>query len=946
MMAPAACPTIAFVVSGISRAPESGAATRGAAPPLLPAGLTRGKVKQSVRVAAQRGDGADIRIAATPGEDAVVLHIAGGPVLVLHPENARDLLLAQSGVRRRGGGDNLDEAASGEVRIPASLQWAGFEQQLLQRGAKRSALATVLVSAVEIVTGIGEDSAADFAASEVVRRVDAQVDAGVYQLSPESLPRLKGTASPLSQMPEANGKPLLVLVHGTFCETCGTFGKLWVQYPQRVKALFEHYEQRVFGLEHPTLGVSPIENALTLAQACPPGARVHLVTHSRGGLVAEVLARVCANPELRASDFAFFKGDRYRAQREALKALGKVVAEREILIERVVRVACPSRGTLLASKRLDAYVSIVKWALELADVPVAPAIVDFLGEVAQRRADPDLLPGLAAQIPDSPLVRWLHAVDDAIPGELRVVTGDIEGDSVVSWLKTLLADAFFWMDNDLVVQTRSMYGGAPRATGATFLFDQGGKVSHFNYFCNERTAEAVVNALLQEIPHGFRVIGPLSWAGKSSAGVRGARGRAGDGALASRKPAVFLFPGILGSNLKVDGKRIWLGWRLVNGLMRVEYKPGRPDRVEPDGPIEMTYNDIGDFLAETHQVIEFAYDWRRPMEEEAQRLGKAVEAALDARATSGQPVRFLAHSMGGLVARTMQLERPDVWKRMMSHPAARMVMLGTPNGGSWAPMQVLSGDDTFGNTLIAFGAPFHDHVARQLMAGLPGFIQLQAGLVDAKLALDRQATWQKLADDDLDRVRAFNSWHRNTIQLDAYAWGVPPQEVIDCAVALRKRLDAQRESALADDILKGKMLLVAGQARFTPDGFVIGDTGLEYLDLPEAGDGRATLASARLPGVPTWQIACEHGNLPMHKDAFPAYLELLTEGTTNRLTRVDPSSSARVRRRSRHLPGCAAGRRARARPAVPRKPPEIFSHPQPRVRTQKRARSGPRSGSA
>ena len=58
-----------------------------------------------------------------------------------------------------------------------------------------------------------------------------------------------------------------------------------------------------------------------------------------------------------------------------------------------------------------------------------------------------------------------------------------------------LSDAFYWTDNDLVVQTRSMYGGAPRAKDATFVLDQGGKVSHFNYFSNPRTARAIVNAL-------------------------------------------------------------------------------------------------------------------------------------------------------------------------------------------------------------------------------------------------------------------------------------------------------------------------------------------------------------------------------------------------------------------------------------------------------------------
>ena len=52
-----------------------------------------------------------------------------------------------------------------------------------------------------------------------------------------------------------------------------------------------------------------------------------------------------------------------------------------------MRVACPARGTLLASKRLDAYLSVFKWTLELAGIPVAPALLEFLAEVAQRRAD-------------------------------------------------------------------------------------------------------------------------------------------------------------------------------------------------------------------------------------------------------------------------------------------------------------------------------------------------------------------------------------------------------------------------------------------------------------------------------------------------------------------------------------------------------------------------------
>ena len=68
----------------------------------------------------------------------------------------------------------------------------------------------------------------------------------------------------------------------------------WRQHPQAVATLFTHYGGRVYALDHPTLSQSPIANALTLARALPKGATLHLLTHSRGGLVAEILARACA----------------------------------------------------------------------------------------------------------------------------------------------------------------------------------------------------------------------------------------------------------------------------------------------------------------------------------------------------------------------------------------------------------------------------------------------------------------------------------------------------------------------------------------------------------------------------------------------------------------------------------------------------------------------------
>ena len=880
---------ITFVVTGQRPAARSGGSSNRATPSMLGLG---GYVKDAVRLSAQRGAGGEaVRLAAIPGEDLVLLQMAGGPPLLLHPETARDLLRGQ-GTQQRG-----STADSDDVLVPAQLRWKGLEQAAPTRSG--GFLGDVLLQVFEVISGVAKDPAADFVASQVVAKVDGQVDAGVYALQRDVLVALKNSGLKLAQVPappDPATQPLLVLLHGTFVDTFSTFGKLWTLHPQRVGELFSFYGGRVYALDHPTIGVSPIANALTLVQALPAGARLHLATHSRGGLVAEVLARVCGQKTLSPEDLAFFSGPGYAAQRLELQTLHAAAQAKGLRVDRVVRVACPARGTLLASKRLDAYLSVLKWSIELAGVPLLPALVDFLSEVARRRANPALLPGLAAMMPDTPLVNWLNGAEEGIPGELRVVAGDLQGDSLTSWLKTLLADAYYWTDNDIVVQTRSMYGGAPRAGGASFLLDQGGKVTHFNYFANERTVAAVVGGLTQLAPAGFRAIGPLSWAGQDSGGLRAARRSAASGLLAADMPAVFVLPGILGSHLKAGDKRIWLSLRLIGGLAKLQYQAGAADNVQPDGPIGMVYDDLMEHLADSHEVIPFAFDWRRPIEEEACRLGDAVELALDARNGSGQPVRLLAHSMGGVVARTLQLERPKTWERLMKRDGARLLMLGTPNGGSWAPMQVLSGDDTFGNALAAFGSPFANHKARQFMATFPGFIQLQAGLLDPMLGLAQASTWKAIAEADLKQVQAHNWWHFSGGGEDqqpdpAYAWGLPPQAVLDQALALRRRLDAQRDHDLP--AYAGQMLMVVGHAKFTPDGFEAGNDGFVYLDAQDGGDGRVPLAAALLPGVRTWTLDCEHGSLPDASSAFAAYTELLTRGDTARLDRLADATGRR-----------------------------------------------------
>ena len=895
-------------------APTTARRSRGAAGPAT-------ATTRTVRVGSVRAGTEPVRLVARPGLDVVVFAVANGPVLVLHPETARDLALSQD----RGATRGSRETASDEIHVPTRLAWPGLEAAAATR-AGGGFLGQAVLAAVQVLTTGDSDAAASWLASGAVRRCDGRVEAGVYALEPEALGPLAGSGRRLAAVPPApDGGPLLVLVHGTFVDTASTFGKLWSLHADTVRRLFAAHGGRVYALDHPTLGASPIANARTLVAALPRGARLRLVTHSRGGLVAEVLARACA-ADADASTFApgayeapsanaagsgtavvSASARALAAQRRDLALLIAEVRAKSIRVERIVRVAGPLRGTLLASGRLDAYLSVFRWVLQIAGVPVLPQLVELLGEVARRRADPAELPGLEAMLPQSALVAWLNGAGAPLESELRVIAGDTAGDSVASWTRTLLADAFFWSDHHLVVQTRSMYGGAARAptvrggAGARFLLDRGARVSHFTYFAADRTAAAVCRGVLEDEPEDFAAIGPLSWAGSESGGLRGggaatpaaptaktaaraqravARGsRDGDAA----RPAVFVLPGILGSHLARDGHRIWLGPRFVGGLASLAWAADEPaGRILADGPIGAVYDALIAHLGESHAVVPFGFDWRRPIEEEAARLADALDAALALRAASGAPVRLCAHSMGGLVVRAMALERPATWQRLLARDGARVLFLGTPHAGSWSPMQTLSGDDTFGNTLAATGSLFDDARARRTMAGLPGFLQLQAGLLDEALGLERADTWQALADEDLARLAEKSLFHGEGPTRTVYRWGAPPQPVLDRAVALRRRLDAQAEAMTADEA--ARFAVVVGDAAATPAGFAMGADGLEYLDAPAGGgDGRVLHASALLSNVRAWRVAASHGDLPTQTSAFAGYAELLARGETARL---------------------------------------------------------------
>ncbi len=840
-------------------------------------GAAGGKTRAARLDGVSRSNTSPIRLEAAVGSDTVLLTIgtsgtsgtSGSSIqpdikLYLHPENARDLLLAQVGAARLPG-----ENGSEQLQVPTRLAWRTQEGN-----STRGDFSDLVLKGMELLGFASQDALAKQTAEMAGQKLDSQVKEDVYLLRANELEKLKNSAA--IDIP-ASTEPMLVFIHGTFSNTAAGFGDLWRRHPALVQKLFTHYGQRVYALDHATVMRSPIANAITLAKRLPLGARLHLVTHSRGGLVAEVLLR--ASHGIDADDLAIFQGEAYARHRQELSELADLLLQKQVKVERIVRVACPAHGTLLASNRLDAYLSALAWGLELAHLPVLPELVSFAKAVAHERTDPQSLCGIEAMRSNSAVIKWVNQLPKNKPNsQLRVVAGDLQADSFRSWVKTMLTDLYYWTDHDLVVQTSSMYGGMAREKPALFMLERSGKTDHFSYFLNDETANGTVRALIDDEPTGFNQIGPLSATGKDSSGTRSAD----SGTL----PAVFVLPGILGSHLQRANIREWLEWwRLPGFIDRIDIKQ---TGITADGVIKLYYQDLIEHLEPHYNVIPFAFDWRISLEQSAKLLAQQIDAALALRQHTHQPVRIVAHSMGCIVVRVMQLRHPETWRKMMDHEAARVLMLGPPNQGSWAPLSIYTGDDNFGQLLTTVGGLFQEHKARQKIVEFPGLLQLQAGLNDPKWQLDDVQTWRQMAKRDQEAASDFFSWHNSLAQTENYDWAVPSATDLAQAVALRRELDRQAAQLQQD---ANKIAIVLGHAETTPCGIDWDDDGMVYLGTRE-GDGRVTWDAALLPNVPTWQVECEHGQLPAASAWFAGYTELLESGDTQALPRFSPTRGA------------------------------------------------------
>ena len=316
---------------------------------------------------------------------------------------------------------------------------------------------------------------------------------GLYRLDRRGLPgaAVEGELNP-------SDGPYLLLIHGTFSSIDGSFHNLFAS--REWADLWAYYDGRILGFNHRSLSQSPVDNALELIGHLPQGAKLHIVSHSRGGLVGELL---CLDA-VTADDLAYFDKAKRSEDIATLEDLSAQLASKQLDVQRFVRVACPARGTLLASQRLDLYLSAMLNLFGLIPALAESILYDFakatILTLIKQKTDAKELPGLEAMIPESPLVCMLNRAGAKSKADLAVVAGDLAaGGGVFNTLKTWAGDAFYWQDNDLVVHTKAMYGGLERASNVGyFFFREAPDMDHFSYFSNDKSRGLICRWLTQK----------------------------------------------------------------------------------------------------------------------------------------------------------------------------------------------------------------------------------------------------------------------------------------------------------------------------------------------------------------------------------------------------------------------------------------------------------------
>jgi CHAT domain-containing protein len=671
----------------------------------------------------------------------------------------------------------------------------------------------------------------------------------------------------------------LLLLHGTGSNTKSAFAGLMNQPGNSIySTLFKAYEQRIIAYEHKTFSQSPVQNIIELVAQLPDNITLDILSHSRGGLLGEVLARISS----RGTSGAFTqeeinmlkKNDDAATLVTEIETLNKAVAKKQLKVNTFVRVACPAAGTTLVSDRADKLLNVLFNVLSNIPGEVASTIVEgiqaLVTAVVNEKNNTATLPGIECMKPDSNFIKVLNYYNTKIDSKLVVIAGDALGEGFVNKMKMFLVDSFYKEDNDLVVNTISMKKGTPRTSPFLIYDEQAANVNHFNYFVNSPSQNKIITAFTgtADTTKGFyentRLIAPVP------PDVSGTpQNRAGKSI--KEQQVLYVLPGIMGSNLEADNIAVWLNYfRIASGdlkLLEIESTAS----VKAKDLNGSAYKKLVDHFSNYYYVIPFAYDWRRSVFSSAKELSDSIKQSLADTEETKQTIAFIVHSMGGLVFRAFVTEYPELWQQLLQRPGCRVLMLGTPNAGSYIVPRILLGNDKTINALAALDLTSNKKSLLQQFIKYEGLLEL-------------------LPAKGIDDFSDMGTW-KNIQQASGLEYVMPGAASLTGYIKMQE--NKFRNFQYDASIVK----YIAGKSDQTPSGIKI-DAANEKVDFyaTPRGDGKVTWDSipSELTATATYYVNAEHGSLANHEMSFKGYHELLVKGATTLLNTNQPVTRSSI----------------------------------------------------
>jgi len=337
-------------------------------------------------------------------------------------------------------------------------------------------------------------------------------------------------------------------------------------------------------------------------------------------------------------------------------------------------------------------------------------------------------------------------------------------------------------------------------------------------------------------------------------------------------PKVLILPGIMGSTLGYRG-RFFLDdviWIDPIGIARgrlMELKPGTPSssRIAALGSFPPTYLPLKLRLRWAgFDVEDVPFDWRLGIRTLGHRLLQRI------RSEQADRLVLVAHSMGGLVARAaLALAESD---RAVHDRIAHLIMLGTPNHGSFSAVQVLRNQ--------------HEIVQR---VGWLDFMH------DTKTLVEEVVNQFPSLYEMLPTPSAFDA-----VDLyDPNAWPLGDEVLVPRPVAALLNAARETQKWLGGANPHPRSALIAGIKQETIVALRVVGGEFEYLT-NEAGDGTVPLAMARLDGSATFHVEEEHGSLPGNRLVTDAIRDLILEREPSLPTTWTPRLPPRAAGRPLH----------------------------------------------